>query len=1174
MKLGISQVLSLPFAYNAPVIVLDFEVGNKNIIKGRFKDASRPRVFEFEIGDSVSFKPFTWKRTDSDVDPMAWEDFSKGYTYRYDAVKKVRKEKPKCGNTSYNCGKACIGLNKNCKSDPPDKPSQEKIDKVRAMGGEFKQTKSDPTKAQENNKLTPKPPEEVIEPYNRNNAPSNIAKKKVAIKRALRRLGVEVSNDETIEGLESKISKASGFKFSDQEDIYELIKRLQSVGTTDNPMVEPGLVSELKPVQEVKVTGISIDKSFHVRDTLIDKDKFNQLPEDQRKAILELTDQFNKLGYIDARTQIGPSQSARQSQNSRDKIAQTAAKAFQIEARIKSLLRTPEEQAIDKASSELSKLRGELDHARNEMRTMQVLVSHKLNSKRDNSVKRYKQKLLLREEELNNLITEKELQIKALKNPLQQKQTPQSQPKSTPGKTLDLNDLWQQTADAARSNNQEAASKHLEKWREVVSKLESGEGISKDISLREYQNLMDNLERDLTLGNNKTNAEFKKITKPISRILDKANSLNPLTPEDLEKAHPNFRPIMKRMHETLSKYYELGDKKNSAKKELDRLKQERSYNEAVILNNSKQFRETSIDNNYNELKSLARRNPNDLIQVKNPVSNLPERTVSVPKRIDEINKDIRDLADDKKAQKATDRAREAIARLQNSISDAENKVSSIERDQKTLRDSRGETKSTPNSSGESGKAIAVSTPDKKVEQKYKDIIASSKDPKGTEKVLREAMVGGALWKSQKQTYKESLEEIEGGIVPEGYENHVQGIVDRYKPVIDAENFINKRREAVAKGDFRTKEEAELYVGKKIQSKSNKPYDYFDSPEYGKEYEKIKSVMKSDKLPPPLSGVVPSKELKQTIKQGDQLLYKKDAYSLGANSLSGYEISDAGEVVDIGFKNVKTRSNSEYMGRLYENEGTVPLDKISHIIRDGKRYKVDPSDSSPNDLGIPEAKTVKGAKGAIAKSEPKPKTKQKTLKIPKPKLIGDGTHEGTPKNAQEYYDAAARSGKAMTMKEAEDTVAAVSSWSVSSNAIRNDQKKGKFNKKAEIISDYVRNSTPYKGDIHRGIVFKNREEAMEWIKGDENGVLDNQNAHASWSSKESVAWVYTNPMMRKANKTLVGVIVSSVNKTGVSIEKLSRYKESEAEVLVPKDAKHKVKSVTEKNGIIYVETEEI
>lgn len=793
MKLGISQVLSLPFAYNAPVIVLDFEVGNKNIIKGRFKDASRPRVFEFEIGDSVSFKPFTWKRTDSDVDPMAWEDFSKGYTYRYDAVKKVRKEKPKCGNTSYNCGKACISLKKNCKSDPPDKPSQEKIDKVRAMGGEFKQTKSDPTKAQENNKLTPKPPEEVIEPYNRNNAPS---------------------------------------KSTPDSDIAKRV------------------IADIEKVKSGQVL-------------LNEKERY-------------------RLQYD---------------------------------------------------------------------RGMYLLNDPKLSARQGGTSKK---------------LTEKE-------------------------------------ATDFLSEQYEKRAKRLVK--------EIAQGKSRNINIDEISSMIDG----------------GKQTKPT----------------------PN----------------------------------------------------------------------------------------------------------------STGESGKAIT--------------------------KSESKPTPNSTRESGKAIAVSTPDKKVEQKYKDIIASSKDPKGTEKVLREAMVGGALWKSQKQTYKESLEEIEGGIVPEGYENHVQGIVDRYKPVIDAENFINKRREAVAKGDFRTKEEAELYVGKKIQSKSNKPYDYFDSPEYGKEYEKIKSVMKSDKLPPPLSGVVPSKELKQTIKQGDQLLYKKDAYSLGANSLSGYEISDAGEVVDIGFKNVKTRSNSEYMGRLYENEGTVPLDKISHIIRDGKRYKVDPSDSSPNDLGIPEAKTVKGAKGAIAKSETPPKT-PKTSKpkvvdplslTPKPskttpKLIGDGTHEGTPKNAQEYYDAAARSGKAMTMKEAEDTVAAVSSWSVSSNAIRNDQKKGKFNKKAEIISDYVRNSTPYKGDIHRGIVFKNREEAMEWIKGDENGVLDNQNAHASWSSKESVAWVYTNPMMRKANKTLVGVIVSSVNKTGVSIEKLSRYKESEAEVLVPKDAKHKVKSVTEKNGIIYVETEEV
>ena len=158
MKLAIAQVLSLPFVYNSPVMVVDFEVGNGNVIKGRFKDASRPRIFEFTIDDSISFKPFTWKRIDSaDTNPVAWEEFSKGYTYRYDAVKTTRKEKPKCGNTSYNCGKACISLNKNCKSDPPDKPYQEKIDKVKAMAGGFKEAQDDPTKRQEKNKLTPKP---------------------------------------------------------------------------------------------------------------------------------------------------------------------------------------------------------------------------------------------------------------------------------------------------------------------------------------------------------------------------------------------------------------------------------------------------------------------------------------------------------------------------------------------------------------------------------------------------------------------------------------------------------------------------------------------------------------------------------------------------------------------------------------------------------------------------------------------------------------------------------------------------------------------------------------------------------------------------------------------------------------------------------------------------------
>jgi hypothetical protein len=486
---------------------------------------------------------------------------------------------------------------------------------------------------------------------------------------------------------------------------------------------------------------------------------------------------------------------------------------------------------------------------------------------------------------------------------------------------------------------------------------------------------------------------------------------------------------------------------------------------------------------------------------------------------------------------------------------------------------------TPNSTGVKGAG------GKTVDQQYKDIIASSKDPKGTEEAISEALADTLDF--EKKTYERYLTAQKNGTVPKGYEEHYQKHIDKYKPVIEAEQFLKERRKKALAGDFETEAEIRPY-GKAMIDKYGKDYDYYDSQEYAEKREKLKSIVGEAPLPPVLSGKIPAKDLRQTLKPGDKLLRKQATYgyagSSSGNTPTGWKYSDGGEVAKVAIKNVSTKINYGMGDRMFDD--SVSMRDVTHVIRDGKRYKVDDSDRSPNDLKSESSKSQKAVKQKAVKQKAikvqgERSQEQESPLIPKeeivkdaPKLIGDGTHEGAPKNAQEYYDAAVKTGKAMTMKEAEDTVAAVSGWSRSSNDIRNDQKKGKFNKKAELISDYVRNSTPYNGDIHRGIVFNNREEAMEWIKGDENGVLDNQNAHASWTSKESVAWVYTNPMMRKANKTLAGVIVSSVNKTGASIEKLSRYKESEAEVLVAKDARHKVKSVTEKDGILYVQTEEI
>ncbi|MFM6210880.1 hypothetical protein, partial [Planktothrix sp.] len=230
----------------------------------------------------------------------------------------------------------------------------------------------------------------------------------------------------------------------------------------------------------------------------------------------------------------------------------------------------------------------------------------------------------------------------------------------------------------------------------------------------------------------------------------------------------------------------------------------------------------------------------------------------------------------------------------------------------------------------------------------------------------------------------------------------------------------------------------------------------------------------------------------------------------------------------------------------------------------------------------ESKKPSGQKSTAKKTtepkvKPDPKVEPKLEVKPSVniKLVGDGTHEGAPKDAQEYYDMMTKQGNKITMKEAEDLTSSAWYWSAKgSGEIRRSQQKGKPNKEAKDFEKYVSSLTPYKGDIYRGMAFKSKEEATKWLKGDENGLLDNQSAHASWSSKESVAKLFADPMMHFGKDKNISVIIKSVNKTGVSIQNLSRFGDGEAEVVVPKNARHRVKSVKEENGLFYVEVEEV
>ena len=221
---------------------------------------------------------------------------------------------------------------------------------------------------------------------------------------------------------------------------------------------------------------------------------------------------------------------------------------------------------------------------------------------------------------------------------------------------------------------------------------------------------------------------------------------------------------------------------------------------------------------------------------------------------------------------------------------------------------------------------------------------------------------------------------------------------------------------------------------------------------------------------------------------------------------------------------------------------------------------------------PTKKKVSKPKAETKKPEPEAKKPEPVTNEQRTNLIGDGTHESTPKDAQEYYEMARKNGVEITEGEARETVKYVKSWVYNSEAIRNSQKQGRPNIGANLVSKYIANSVPYKGEIQRGMNFDSEDEAMNWLKGDKDGILDNQGAHASWTSDPKVAERFAS--FRGSGDSGQRVVIKAINKTGASIANLSPPTHKLSEVVVPKDARHKVKNITKKDGTIYVEVEEI
>lgn len=233
-----------------------------------------------------------------------------------------------------------------------------------------------------------------------------------------------------------------------------------------------------------------------------------------------------------------------------------------------------------------------------------------------------------------------------------------------------------------------------------------------------------------------------------------------------------------------------------------------------------------------------------------------------------------------------------------------------------------------------------------VEQRYQNIITSSTIPEDTKDAVIEFMFVNKynFPETQKRKYYEFLAKIESDDVPKGFYDYYRDHIEKYKPVIESEEFIVERRQEAINGNFETELEVRLYVINKLKKEGfSTEYEYYDSPEYKNDYDKIQVVFKSVELPPPLVGIIPCKDLKKTLKAGDILYQKQDKYSsYMGQAIEGYKIVRGGEVLKVNIKNVKVRSTGDYMGKPFDHEISIPIATISHVICDGKRYKVDDS----------------------------------------------------------------------------------------------------------------------------------------------------------------------------------------------------------------------------------------
>ena len=127
---------------------------------------------------------------------------------------------------------------------------------------------------------------------------------------------------------------------------------------------------------------------YFVRDTLIYYAALGQMPTEKRDKIVSLTSEFRQLGYIDARTQLGPDQSRRMTDKQRKIFTDKASRAFQIETEIRDLLKSDEQISKELNAEAEEKRQSRISQLNRQKTDLEAIFPHKLKSSRSNPTKR------------------------------------------------------------------------------------------------------------------------------------------------------------------------------------------------------------------------------------------------------------------------------------------------------------------------------------------------------------------------------------------------------------------------------------------------------------------------------------------------------------------------------------------------------------------------------------------------------------------------------------------------------------------------------------------------------------------------------------------------------------------------------------------------------------------